>query len=502
MASRKKNKPSPAGQNATNRFTGINASHLTIALAMLLIVLAAIVAYSPALNGKFIWDDNGHVTKPELRSFTGLYRNWFEVGATQQYYPLLHTVFWLEYKFFGEHPLGYHLINLAEHLAAAWLVFLILRKLRIPGALLAAAIFALHPVMVESVAWITEQKNTLSTVFYLSAMLSYLQFDESRRRSAYGFATFLFVLGLLTKTVTATLPAALLVIFWWQRGKLSWRRDVVPLIPWFALGLAAGLLTAWVERKLIGAEGAAFELTLAQRFLLAGRVPWFYLAKLIWPSHLIFIYPRWDVDPSVWWQWLFPMATLIVSVGLWLARKKSRAPLAGWLFFVGTLFPVLGFLNVYPFIFSFVADHFQYLASLGLIVPLVAGLTLSIERLPQTTRKLGYVSCCAMLVALAVLTSQQSRMYSDLLVLYQITLQRNPVCWMAYNNLGHELDRQGHRQQAIQQYQQALQIKPDYAEAHNNLGVVLQGEGRLQEAADNFQHAIRIKPNYSEAFNN
>src|SRR4030042_6688856 len=163
-----------------------------------------------------MWDDDMHVTRPELRSWQGLYRIWFDLGATQQYYPLLHSAFWVEHKLWGDAPYGYHLFNLLIHATVACLVYLVLRKLAVPGAYLAAAIFALHPVHVESVAWITEQKNTLSAVFYLGAMLVYLRFDESRKRSLYGLAMGLFALGLLSKTVTATLPAALLVIFWWQ----------------------------------------------------------------------------------------------------------------------------------------------------------------------------------------------------------------------------------------------------------------------------------------------
>src|SRR5262249_14963438 len=184
-----------------------------------------------------------------------------------------------------------------------------------------------------------------------------------------------------TKTVIATLPAALLVVFWWQRGTLSWRRDIAPLVPWFVLGAAAGLGTAWVERNIIGASGDEFELTIVQRGLLAGRVTCFYLMKLVWPTNLMFFYSRWGIDPEVWWQWLFSAACILLTIGLWLARKWSRAPLAGWLFFVGTLFPVLGFLNVFPFVFSFVANHFIYLASLGIIVPVSAGAVLVVGRI-------------------------------------------------------------------------------------------------------------------------
>ncbi|MEN6452293.1 MAG: glycosyltransferase family 39 protein, partial [Thermoguttaceae bacterium] len=175
--------------------------------------LAVLVAYLPALRGGFIWDDDGHVTRPELRSWHGLYRIWHEPNASQQYYPVLHTAFWIEHRLWGDNTLYYHLVNVLLHTTAAVLVAVVLRRLAVPGALLAAAIFALHPVHVESVAWISEQKNTLSAVFYLGAMLAYLRFDQTRRPLAYAVAIALFVLGLESKTVTATLPAALLVIF-------------------------------------------------------------------------------------------------------------------------------------------------------------------------------------------------------------------------------------------------------------------------------------------------
>ncbi len=198
----------------------------------------------------------------------------------------------MEHKLWNDSVLGYHAVTLLWHMLAVSLVYCILVRLKIPGALLAAAIFALHPVMVESVAWMSEQKNTLSAVFCLSAMLAYLKFDESRQRSCYFAALWLFVLGLLTKTpMTATLPATLLVIFWWQRGDLSWKRDVRPLVPFFVLGAMGGFVTAWMERKVVGAEGIDFELTLLQRGLLACRVIWFYLSKLVWPSNLVFVCP-------------------------------------------------------------------------------------------------------------------------------------------------------------------------------------------------------------------
>ena len=345
-----------------------------------LIVCTAAAAYLPALSGGFIWNDRDYVTQPALQSLAGLFRIWFEVGATQQYYPVLHTAFWIEHLLWGDAALGYHVLNLALHATSACLFVAVLRRLQVPGALLAGLIFALHPVGVESVAWISEQKNILSTVFYLLAALTYLRFDEGRSAFAYALATTWFVLAVLTKSVTATLPAALLVVLWWRRGRLEWRRDVVPLLPCLALGALGGLFTAWVEHSVIGAEGGDFSLDFYARCLVAGRAVWFYLGKLCWPANLIFIYPRWETDPETVWPLLYPAGVLVALAALWGWRRRSRAPLAAGLIFVGTLFPVLGFLNVYAFVFSFVADHFQYLA----IFPLAALAAAGWHQIPET----------------------------------------------------------------------------------------------------------------------
>jgi tetratricopeptide (TPR) repeat protein len=471
-------------------------------MGLILILLATCVAYFPAMSGGPLWDDEAHITTPELQSLDGLRRIWFEPGATQQYYPLLHTAFWIEHTLWRDWYPGYHAVTLLWHLSAVSLVYVILQRLKIPGALLAAAIFALHPVMVESVAWITEQKNTLSAAFYLGAMLAYLYFDESRNRSHYLLALGLFVLGLLTKTVTATLPAALLVIFWWQRGTLSWKRDVSPLLPFFVLGAAAGLATAWIERQMIGAQGADFELTFFQRGLLAGRVIWFYIANLFWPANLIFIYPRWQIDPSQWWQWLYPAATLGTTLALWAIRRRSRAPLAGWLFFAGTLFPVLGFLNVYPFLYSYVADHFQYLASLGIIVPVSAAAARFFSSLPLPRQALATATCFAIVCALAVLTWRQSQMYADSITLYQTTLNRNPDCWMAHFNLAWDLTKTGRQEEAIDHYREVINLRPKYVEAYNNLGRVLIDAGQIPAAIKELEAVLSLQPDHHSALNN
>jgi protein O-mannosyl-transferase len=464
---------------------------------------ATFIAYLPALRGGLLWDDIGHITKPDLQSLHGLWRIWFDLGATQQYYPLLHSAFWMEHRIWGDAVLGYHLTNVALHALAACLVVTIVRRLALPGAWLAGFVFALHPVCVEAVAWISEQKSTLSGVFYLGSALTYLSFDQTRRTSRYLLALGLFLLALSAKTVTATLPAALLVVLWWKRGRLDWRRDVLPLFPWFGLGACAGLFTAWVERTVIGANGKDFDLTAIQRVLLAGRAIWFYAGKVVWPANLTFTYPHWTIDPGAWWQYLFVAGVLALVIGLWLVARRHRGPLAGFLIFAGTLFPVLGFLNVYPFRYSYVADHFQYLASLGIIVPVASGLTVAAGRI--SLAKAGGIALPVMLLMVfGVLTWRQSAMYHDVETLYRETLLRNPTSWMAHYNLGTALaDMPGRLPEAIAEFEAALRVKPDYAQAHNNLGEALsQTPGRLPDAITEFEAALRIEPDYVKAHYN
>jgi tetratricopeptide (TPR) repeat protein len=467
------------------------------------ILCATLAAYLPALQGGLLWDDSSHVTRPDLRFLHGLWRIWFHLGATQQYYPLLHSAFWMEHRIWGDAVLGYHLTNIALHAASACLVVMIVRRLALPGAWLAGLVFALHPACVEAVAWISEQKSTLSGVFYLASALAYLRFDQSRRGSRYWLALALFVLALLTKTVTATLPAALLVIFWWQRGRIEWKRDLQPLLPWFALGASAGLFTAWIERTLIGAQGADFKLTLVQRCLLAGRVICFYAGKLLWPSDLTFIYPRWNIDPGEWWQYLFPAAVVALAIGFCLAARRHRGPLAGFLIFAGTLFPILGFLNVYPFRYAYVADHFLYLACLGIIVPVASALAVAARRISPAS--VGRVALPAVLLAvLGALTWRQSGIYRDSETLYRETLRRNPASWLAHNNLGNSLlEIPGRRGEAIAQFEAALRIKPDYSEAHLSLGnALMQIPGRLADAVAEYQTAVRLDPGSERAHSN
>ena len=500
----------------------------------LILAVVTMLAYQPAWHGGLLWDDDNCTTPLELRSVDGLRRIWFQPRATAQYYPLLFSSYWLQQRLWGDSPSGYHLVNLLLHIGCVVLVLKILRFLRIPGAELAAIIFALHPVNVETVAWISERKNALSGIFALAATFSYLKFDENRSRRSYALAIGLFLLGLLSKTAIVTLPLAWLVIFWWKRGAISWRRDVVPSIPFFFLAVAAGLVTRWFENTGIGYKATILDLSMLDRCLIAGRAFWFQLSNLFWPSNLMFVYPRWDINPALWWQYLFPIGVLALLLILWNLRRWSRAPLAGALVYLLLLLPSLGFLNIYFFIYSFVADHWQYLACLGIITPCASGIVLLTARLKAWQSLLEPGIMLVLAGVLFVLTWQQSRMYTDIETLYRTTIARNPECWMAQVNLGNILYKanripgamdlfkqasrikpavahysvgnalmdKGRTSEAIEEYRQALRINRDYAEAYNNLGGALLLIGRTSEAIDQFEEALLINPDYAEAQNN
>ena len=364
------------------------APRIIVLLPLAVIVGTTAVAYLPALRGGFIWDDDDHITRNlAVVSADGLRKIWFEPRLTPQYYPLVFSSFWLEYRLWGANPLGFHVSNVVLHILNAWILWLVLRRLSIPAAWLAAGIFALHPVHVESVAWITERKNVLSGCFYLTSILAYLRFaaigdtrtvkeDCRREWFSYFLAFMLFTAAPLAKTVSCSLPAVMLLLLWWK-DRLT-VKTAMPLLPFFVVGMLGAATTIWFERTQIGAVGVDWDLSPVQRCLIAGRALWFYLGKLAWPTRLSFIYPRWTINAGQWWQYLYPISFVVLLVVLWVFRRAiSKGPLVACLIYSGTLLPALGFFDVYPMRFSFVADHFQYLASIApmtLFVAWLAGL--------------------------------------------------------------------------------------------------------------------------------
>jgi len=510
------------------------------------LVLTTLLAYRPVWHGTPLMDDGAYlITKPELRSVSGLVRIWVEPQTApqehlRQYHPLVNTVFWVGNKLWGDAMLGYHLVNIFLHSVSALLLWKILRRLDVAGAWLAAAVFALHPVQVDSVAWLAELKNTLSGVFFFGCILAYLRFDRTRTRGAYALALLLFCLGLLAKAIVAMAVVALPILFWWKRGRFQWKRDLQPLIPFVFLATVSGFATAWMERKFSGAEGEAFAFSFVERVLIAGRAFWFYLTKSLWPSDLLFVYPRWDVNSQTWWQWLFPFAAVCLFATAWVLRKRWRWLFAGLLIFGAILLPMLGFFNVTFFRLSFVSDHFQYLAILGIIVPLSAGGATLLARLGAALRVAGYALVFALLGTLTVLTSRHSVMYRDNDTCSRMVLEKNPDHWMSQikrasallqrgdldgalaswemalqkspqslairreisRNIGDALSKMGKIDEAIAQFEKCLSMAPDFAEAHHDLANALRRKGRYRDAIAHYESALRIDPRSVLTMNN
>jgi tetratricopeptide (TPR) repeat protein len=467
-------------------------------LFILALVIVTIVAYQPAWRGTPIMDDDRHLISAQSKSIDGLVRLWTAPNTTQQYHPLVDTVFWIEKNLWGDSMLGYHMVNILLHSGCALLLWRILQRLAIPGAAPAAALFAFHPVHVESVAWIVELTNMLSGVCFLSAMLAYLKFDLERRWTWYALVVVLFCLGLLAKAIVALLPIAILIVLWWKRGRVEWKRDIRPLLPFAIVGIAAGLAVGWMEREFTGAKGAPFQFSLVERFLIAGRAFWFYLGKLFWPSNLVLIYPRWQISTTDWWQYLFPIAALLVFAAAWSLRQRVRWPLAAFGFFTVMLFPVIGWFNVHFFNLSFVADHFDYLPSLGMIAPVAAGAAILFDELRGIQRTIFAILSVGLVLALITLTWRQSRMYRDAETCYRTILEKNPNACAAQSNLGAALLQRGFVNDAIAHFQSVLEITPNNSDgakaAHLNLGNALLRKGSIDDAISHFEAALKIAP--------
>jgi len=516
------------------------------------LALLVVIAYSQVAWAGFIWDDDAYVThNVPLRSTGGLWQIWFVPGATEQYYPLSNTSFWLEYRLWGAAPLGYHVDNVLLQIANALVLWLILRKLEIPGAWFAAALFSLHPVTVESVAWITERKNTLSGLFFFSSILASMEFwkigadtpylfakRDARNRQWFFFwiALSFYLLALLAKTATSPLPIVVLLLLWWKRPKLE-LRDLAPLGPFFVVGLAMGLLTLWIEKNYVGTTGSEWEFSAPDRCIIIGKALWFYLGKLAWPHPLIFVYPRWKLSPAEPLMYAPLVAAIAGMIFLWWKRNTSWRPVfLAMAYFAIMLLPACGTFNQYFFRYSFVADHLQYLASIGPLTLAAVGITTALEFFVGASPFLRPVVIGIVLTTLSVLTWRQSSMYRNEETLWQTTLAQNPACWMAEVNLGsyylvnnrldesvrelekglaidpHAAEAESHYSLALQQdgkaadaithAQKAVQLNPGSAEAETNLAVVCLRQGKLDEAIEHSQKAIAISPNYYQAENN
>ncbi|MDQ6809243.1 MAG: tetratricopeptide repeat protein [Verrucomicrobiota bacterium] len=470
----------------------------------LTLVLLVIVTYAQVWHAGFIWDDDAHLTKNVcIVGPAGFKEIWTTAEAT--YYPLVLSTFWLLHKCFALNPLPYHLANVIAHAFATVLLWQVLRLLGVRGAWFGAALWGLHPVMVQSVAWITELKNTQSGVFYLLCIFAFVRSREpsaaARERWWLGAALLFCAMAIASKSSTVILPAVLALCLWWQQRRLGWR-DLLGLWPFFAMAAAASGWTIWEQKYHSGAIGAEWSQSGPERLVIASSDLWFYLGKLAWPRPLIFIYPRWQIDASHIASYVPVAMALGAALWCWWQRNGRWRPIAfAAAYFVIALLPVLGFFDVFFFRYSFVSDHFQYLASMGPLALAASGLA---GWFHSDARRRGAVIavCTVWLLALGTFSWRQSTMYRDVPSLWQTTLARNGGAWIAHYELARAARERGDTDAAIIEYEKGLAVWPGYAAAHYNLASAYLEKGDARNAIAHYETALRLDPNDAETHNN
>jgi len=488
-------------------------SWLKAKFPLVLVVLVG-VSYASVLRAKFVWDDDENILESaNLHDLAGLVRIWCDPKSTQQYYPLTHTSFWLQAKTTGLSPLPFHALNVVLHAAAAVLLLFVLRRLAIAGAELATALFAIHPLNVESVAWVTERKNVLSGVLVFAACLAYLSYDEaafaseratdsgaraSRARRHWWFALLLFVLALAAKTAVAVVPAALAVVLIGLRGRRV-APTLLALSPFLSFGVAAGLGTAFLERTHVNAQGINFSWSASERVLIAGRAFFFYLEKLVVPEGLLFFYPKWQIDAHDPSAWIYPLGVVAAFGVLFALRSRwGVQPLVALAAYALLIFPALGFFNVYFMRFAYVQNHFQYLAG----VPVLTFMAAVGARLLESWNANVRVAIGALVTLIgSVLTCLECAQFRDYETLFLTTLERNPDAWVAAYNLGNYYQERHALDKSIAMYRVALRVRPQDPQILTNFGATLADAGQLPEALTALRDAVRLRPEFDSHLN-
>jgi tetratricopeptide (TPR) repeat protein len=457
-----------------------------IAAGVAVIFVAAFLVYWPAMHGGFFWDDLLNIdTNPLIRSDAGLLKIWLGQGNAYDYYPLTWTTWWLEWRAWGRDTTGYHVLNVILHAGAAAMLWRVLARFGVPGAFVSALIFAVHPVNVESVAWISERKNTLSLFLAAASMALYLDARERSNRRMYWTSVCFFALALLAKPSVVMLPAVLLIVAWWKQGRIS-RADVRATAPMFALSAVIAVVTIWFHHTRgmgsFDVRGDGFPARLAG----AGMVVWFYLLKLLAPVQLSFVYPRWEIDAASVRTWL-PLAALVLAfvIALYGRRVWGRGPLAALACFVALLLPVLGFVDVYFMRFSFVADHWQYPACIAPIALAVAAVAHALRRVSArssfhfaTGSALAVMACAA----LGLLAWRQAHLYRSAAALWADAVAKSPRAWLALANYANELRTAGRVEAARAHYLRAIDANPDARETYAMMGQMYERLGNADEA--------------------
>ena len=465
-----------------------------------LIAILACWAYLPSLSGDYVLDDDLLLTNNRLvHAPDGLYRMWFTTEPTD-YWPLTSTTFWLEWRMFGDNPTGYHVVNLLLHIAACLLLWRILHRLEIPGGFWAALLFAVHPVNVESVAWIAQRKNVLAMLFYLLSVLWYLRADKQipRWNRWYWLSLTAFLLAMLSKGSVAILPLVLLLLIWWKRPIT--RRDLFRTAPFFLLAAALTLVNIWFQTH--GAANPTRDASWLDRLLGAAAVVWFYLGNSLCPIRLAFIYPQWKINAADWRWWLPLISVVAITLLLWQSRKRSggRALLFAWSYFCIALIPVMGFTDVGYMKYALVADHYQYIAILAVVSLLAASWESGLAHLNLPMRRGWQLLAPAVVALLAWQCHLQSEIYRSPIELYESTLLLNPESWLAEYNLALALAQSGSLDSALDHYRAAAKLKPDSKEIQNNFGQALVENRQPAVAIEHFEAALKIDPNFTQAY--
>jgi protein O-mannosyl-transferase len=464
-------------------------------------VAAGLWIYWPALHGGWLWDDDLLVTdNSNLRSLWGLWEIW--LTPRTDYWPLTSTLLWMEWHLFGNDPLGYHLCSLALHICSGILIWRLFNRLGMRWGWLGGFLFVIHPLAVESVAWVSEIKNTLSLSFFLLSIDAWLDAEE-KQSSGYRRSVFYYLAAMLAKTSTVMLPLVLLLYCWWKRGHVTWQ-EVKRVIPYLVIAVTLGLITVYFQSKGQGDE--PIELGgFVTRLIGAGTALFHYLGKFILPVNLLPIYPRWTLDrPSFLQVLAFPTLAALLF-GLWTQRSGwGRHALFGFGFFLLNLLPVLGLVKMRYMDVSWVGDQLAYVPMIGLVGIIVVGLEQLRQRLSSFPHLFG-IGTMSIAMAIGLLfweSHNNARLFNNSETLWAYTVQYNPHALLVHNNLGDALMHTGRVSEAIEQFEQALKIKPDFAKAHYNLGTALMQTGRVAEAIEQYEQALKIEPDHPYAHNN
>ena len=486
--------PLSAMKPAANPWCGYVGAALIIALGLFI--------YWPSLNGSWLWDDDYLLQKSDIvHDSDGLWNIWFTPGSLVDYYPITVSLEWLEWEFWPDQPLCYHLTNVLLHVGNALLVWHLFRKLGIRLAWLGGLFFAIHPVNVESVAWMVEIKNTLSMTPFLLALCAWIDFDRYRNVERYLLTLGLFLVAMLCKPTMLMFPVLILLFAWWKHGRITWR-DLWRSVPFFAISAAMSLLVIVFAPHGVGEETIPLAGPLS-RLACAGTSIAFYFSRCFLPIWLLPIYPQWQINPPQPWQFAPWLALFIAVHWLWTKHTAwARHALFGFAFFVLNLVPFVGFHAVSFMRFAWTMDHFLYLPMLGLLAITVAALGDIVTKLSDTNRRYAIAGLALVAVLFTIGSHEYAKTFASSEAQWTHEIECYPNAWPAHNNLGNAYSDAGRTAEAGEQYREALAINPGYPEAHNNLGIVYARTGQVDAAVAEFQLALQYCPTLQSAKEN